>query len=81
MGWFGNRMMRGTANRAVKRLEAEFGPGPNAGILAIALGHACYPTTTYGDNGIQDEVVTRLKKFATKPCVSLLDRPRPTGPR
>ncbi len=68
MGWFGNRLMRGAANRALQRLAAEYGPGPGPGTLAIALGHACYPTATYGDNSDLDDMVTQLKQFATRPC-------------
>lgn len=67
MGWFENRMMRGATNRAGERLAAEFGMGPATGVLAIALGHACYPDAKYGDNGAQDEIVAVLKRFHVKP--------------
>ena len=63
MGWLGNRLMRGASNRSAQRLTTEFGPGVGTGILALALGHACYPEATYGDNGDQDEIVAGLRSF------------------
>jgi len=68
MGWLNNRVMRGASNRANQRLAGEFGPGPATATLALAIGHACYPTAVYGDNGLQDEIVKRLKRFSTRPC-------------
>ena len=39
---------------------------PTTAILALALGYACYPNTTYGDKGAQDEIVACLKRFDIK---------------
>lgn len=33
----------------------------------MSLGYACYPNATYGDNGVQDEIVDYLKRFHIKP--------------
>lgn len=68
MGWFNNRLMRGASNRAYRRLAAEFGVSPTTGVLALALGHACYPTAIYGDKGLQEYIVQQLKQFALRPC-------------
>ncbi len=68
MGWINNRVMRGAKNRAAQRLTAEFGAGPASGTLALAIGHACYPTATYGDKGLHDQIVNRLKKLSIRPC-------------
>lgn len=70
MGWISNRLMRGASNRANQRLAAEFGVGSATATLALAMGHACYPTAIYGDKGLQDEIVQRLKQFAPRPCDS-----------
>jgi hypothetical protein len=70
MGWFNNRVMRGASNRSNQRLAAEFGVGPATAVLALAMGHACYPTAVYGDNALQDDIVQRLKRFSPRPCDS-----------
>jgi glucan phosphorylase len=68
MGFFGNRMLRGASNRSNQRLASEFGSGVATAALALAMGHACYPTATYGDNAMQDEFVQKLKQFTPRPC-------------
>lgn len=68
MAWFKNRLMRGATNRSFERLAREHGPGFATGILALAMGYACYPDATYGDNGVQDEIVSDLKRFTPRPC-------------
>ena len=68
MGWLDNRLMRGATNRSFNRLAAEFSAGPVMGVLALAMGHACYPKATYGDEGPQDEVVKQLKQYHPRPC-------------
>lgn len=73
MGWFNNRLMRGATNRAYDRLALEYGTGPASGILALAMGHACYPNATYGDNGPQDEIVKNLKIFELSPQKNAYD--------
>ena len=60
--------MRGASNRANQLLESEFGNGIATTTLALALGHACYPIAIYGDNGIHDEIVKRLKNISPRPC-------------
>lgn len=68
MGWFKNRLMRGATNRSFERLAREHGPGIATGILALGMGYACYPDATYGDNGVQDEIVSNWKRFTPRPC-------------
>lgn len=68
MGWFGNRLMRGASNRAVDRLVMEIGHGPGTAMLALALGYACYPSASYGDNGPQDEIVALIRTLPLRPC-------------
>lgn len=72
MGWLKNRMMRGAANRAYRRLADEFGVGPATGVLALAIGHACYPDATYGDGGINDEIIRKLRLMAPGPCATTI---------
>lgn len=62
MGVFSNRLMRGACNRSYQRLAAEFGAGPASMLLAVALGHACYPKAFYGDKAFQDEIVHWLNR-------------------
>jgi hypothetical protein len=71
-GFMNNQMLRGATNRSFERLAMDFGPGPATGMLALALGHACYPTATYGDNAIQDDIIQRLKQYTPRPCDAAL---------
>lgn len=68
MRWLSNRRMRDASNRSLPRLIGEFGTSPATAILALAMGHACYPTAAYGDDGMQDEIVHQLKQFSRRPC-------------
>jgi hypothetical protein len=68
VAWSTDRMFRGATNLAFDRLARDLGFGPPTEILALALAHACYPQAKYGDNGIRDEVVQRLKEFEPRPC-------------
>jgi hypothetical protein len=70
-GWFMNTMMTGLmTTRAHSRLAREFGPGRVSETLAVALGHACYPTASPGDRGFKDAITTVLKRVSPGPCQS-----------
>jgi hypothetical protein len=68
MGWLANRALCGACNRSSRRLATEFGVGAKSGTLAIALGHACYPTAIYGDKALHDQIIEKLKQFEPRPC-------------
>ena len=68
MGWMKKRMLRSGCNRAFARLETEFGDDPTTWMMAIGLGHPCYPNEMYGGGDGQDGTIEKLRRFSQKPC-------------
>tara|TARA_R110002049_G_scaffold285698_4_gene467172 strand:- start:375965 stop:376306 length:342 start_codon:yes stop_codon:yes gene_type:complete len=68
MAWLSNRKFKALTDRAEKRFAAELEDEAKSKTLALALGHACYRSGTYGDRGTMDSMLQTIRSVATTPC-------------
>lgn len=73
--WIKNRAMQGTSQQCEDRLLESNGYGPVTHALALAIGHACYPSGCpegfFGHGSFNEDVMKALRSLPP-PCESSL---------
>ena len=70
MKWLTTKKIRRTAERVHDRLISEYGDENESWTitLALALAHACHPTSSYGDGAEMDEMIENFRALPIPPC-------------